>query len=209
MSTRWWCAAVVLAASSAGASGQVSYRYEAASASVSFVPGGGTVVDVFLRETRLGAGAGLAERGGLFGAGFSVSHVGGGTLPIIGISGNPALFGGPTSGSVTATAASFLQAVDLETLAGVMPDAEGRIWVGRVTLGPTAAALPVVFALGRRDELGGNTIAFDGTDLDFDGPGVVGATGSGLVMVYATIPEPGWAGLWLGLGAWGLVRRRG
>lgn len=185
------CLAVTLLfALGAAAHAQVGYRYEAHAASVEFVPGGPTVLDIYLRETRFGPGPGLSDRGGLFGAGFGVRLAGGGTLPIVSIAGNPVLFGGFTSVELTPTWATFLQAVPLSAVSGALPDSSGRLLLGRVTLGPSATALPVTFEIWRRDNFGGNTVAFDGTDLDLDSAGVLGAVAPTYVMVYATIPEP-------------------
>lgn len=200
-------AASAMAAATRSAAAQVAYRYEAQAASVPFVPGGPTVIEIYLRETRLGAGLTLADRGGLFGAGFGVRYAGGGQLPILSIAGNPSLFSGFTAVELTATTATFLQAVPITATTGAVPDASGRLLLGQVTLGPTASALPVAFEVWRRDGLGGNTLAFDGTDLDFNGPGVLGAVVPSPVLVYATIPEPAMLGLLVPASAL-LARRR-
>jgi hypothetical protein len=167
----------------------VAYQYEAGVASAAYAPN--LTVPIYLRETLTDASpSAISAKGGLFGAGFRVSYVGGGTLPIIAIGGNPQLFPGLTAGSVTSTSATFLQAVAFDAVSGILPDPDGRILLGTVTLGSTPSALPVVFNVSRIDTLGGNTLTFSGDDLDFTTTDFTGAVTPTSLMIYSTIPEP-------------------
>lgn len=167
----------------------IFYQYEASSPSVSF--SANLSVNIYLRETlTFGSASALPTKGGLFGAGFRVTHIGGGTLPILGISGNATLFSGPANGSVSPTTATYLQAVSLETTSGLLTDPSGRILLGTVLFGSAPSALPALFEISRIDSLGGNTLTFTADDLDFPSPDFSGATTPTPLLIYSTIPEP-------------------
>lgn len=166
----------------------ISYQYEASSPSVSYTPN--LSVNIYLRETlTAGSTSALATKGGLFGAGFRISYVGGGSLSILGISGNPSLFSGPGTGFVSPTTATYLQAVSLESTSGPLPDPSSRILLGTVIFSSSPTSLPALFEISRLDSLGGNTLTFTAEDLDLPSQDFTPTTPTPL-MIHSTIPEP-------------------
>lgn len=184
--------AVVATVAVGRADAAVVYRYVAEP--VGGEVGGKSQVNVFLEESLTGGSVSVVGgESGLFGAGFVFEWVGGRPLAIDSVTRNAGAFGGLSSVSVTATTVRVLQSVPLAATTGVMPDGNGRVLLGTVSLNSAAATGPTLFRVGRLDTLGGNTITFAGTDLDFDSttPAFTGATTPTPWFRVAVVPEPG------------------
>jgi len=178
-------------------------------------------VRLYLEEDdTAGSASWLKANMGVFGAGVMISRMSakGATPAIISaVTPDATDFSGPSNTSISTdgTSATILEGTSTTATTGV-PFANGngagsnQVYICSVTFDPLPSDAGL-FAIGPIQPVGGNTLDFNGDDLDTTSPGnYTGAADPSVqptVIQVGVVPEPASIGLF-GLGAIGLLARR-
>jgi uncharacterized repeat protein (TIGR03803 family) len=171
----------------------VIYSYVAVPSVVTLSVGGKANVEIDLEEQLTNSSTSLlVTDGGVFNAGVALTKLAG-TSAIITSGSNDSSFGGPSTRNVESAAASFLEGVSITALTGPEGTANGNIrLIPLASISITASSLgQTTFDIGEYNSLGGNTLDFEGNDLDSDSasPPYSGASDRATILtVY--VPEP-------------------
>jgi len=203
----------------------VMYQYVSDQSTYRTAPGQVINVLVYLKET-LTSGSPSVVTGddGMYSGGMDLVRLAAG-LPaspstITGVTFNKADFGpgANTFSSPTPSDTYFFEALDNNfahgvplgnTGSGASPSIPGEVYLGSFQITAGSAAGTTNFNLRRVQGASGNTLTNAGRDLDQNDPAYTGVGSTTTpISVIVEVPEPASFGLLVGIGAFGLVRRR-